>query len=139
MNMKIVSACLAGVHCNWQGEAKPCPKVVDLVAAGKAIPICPEQLGGMSTPRDPAEQNGNKVITVNGEDVTAQFKCGAEEGLKIAKLVNCKEAILKARSPSCGAGKIYDGTFTKNLIPGNGVFAKMLKEHGINVTSEETF
>ncbi|EKE01816.1 MAG: hypothetical protein ACD_21C00047G0001 [uncultured bacterium] len=135
--MKIVSACLAGVRCNWQGEAKPCAKVIELVAAGKAIPICPEQLGGMPTPRDPAERSGNRVISISGEDVTDKFKHGTEEGLKIAKLINCKEAILKARSPSCGVGKIYDGTFTKNLTPGDGVFAKMLKEHRIRVQSEE--
>jgi Uncharacterized conserved protein len=106
--MKIVSACLVGVRCNWRGEAKPCAKVIDLVRAGKAIPVCPEQLGGMSTPRDPVEQKDDKVITIKGKNVTAEYEHGAREGLKLAKLVGCKEAILKARSPSCGVGKIYD-------------------------------
>jgi uncharacterized protein YbbK (DUF523 family) len=137
--MKIVSACLAGVQCNWQGEAAPCSKVISLVVAGKAMPVCPEQLGGMLIPREPAEQRGDKVITVSGKDVTEKFKHGAEVGLKIAALINCKGAILKARSPSCGVGKIYDGTFTKKLILGDGIFAKMLKRSGINVMSEEEF
>ena len=135
--MKIVSACLAGVNCKYNGKNNYCQKVVDLVKEGKAIPVCPEQLGGLTTPREPAEGGGNKIVNNKGEDVTKQFTRGAEEGLKIAKMVGCKEAVLKAKSPSCGCGKIYDGTFTDTLINGDGVFAKILKQHGIRVKTEE--
>ena len=122
--MKIVSACLAGIKCTWNDEARPCQKVIELIKQGKAIPVCPEQLGGLSTPRIPAEKKGNKVFRKDGKDITAEFEKGAKEALRIAKLINCKEAIIKAKSPSCGSGKIYDGTFSGKLIKGNGVFAK---------------
>ena len=135
--MKIVSACLAGIKCKWDGKAKPCQKVIQLVGQGKAIPVCPEQLGGLTTPRFPAEQRGNKVFTKGEKDVTIQFKRGAKEALKIAKLANCNEAILKSKSPSCGSGKIYDGTFSGKLIDGDGVFAKILKNNNIKVFTEE--
>lgn len=135
--MKIVSACLAGIQCNYKGEAKPCSKVIDLIRKGKAVPVCPEQLGGMSTPRESAEQRGDKIVTVDGQDVSDKFMFGAREGLKIARLFGCKKAILKARSPSCGVGKVYDGTFTKNLVVGDGVFVKLLKDNGIDVISED--
>lgn len=107
-----------------------------LASEEKAVPVCPEQLGGLPTPRAPAEQTGDKVFTKDGRDVTKEFVKGAEEGLKIAKLLNCKEAILKAKSPSCGCGKIYDGTFTGKLISGDGIFAKLLKQNGIKVVTE---
>ncbi len=135
--MKIVSACLAGIKCNWQGKAAPCKAVIDLVAAGAAVPVCPEQLGGLTTPREPAEQRNARVVTISGKDVADSFRRGAEEGLKVAQLLGCKEAILKARSPSCGVGKIYDGTFTKNIISGNGVFVQLLQQNGVKVISEE--
>lgn len=134
--MKIVSACLAGIKCRWNGEAKPCKKVMDLIKQGKAIPVCPEQLGGLTTPRTPAEQKGNKVFTKDGKDVTAQFEKGAEEALKIAKLANCNEAIMKSKSPSCGSGLVYDGSFTGRLIKGDGVFTKVLKKNNIKVITE---
>ncbi|MBT4824363.1 DUF523 domain-containing protein [Candidatus Woesearchaeota archaeon] len=134
--MKIVSACLAGIKCRYDGEAKPCQKVIELVKQGKAIPICPEQLGELTTPRTPAEQKENKVFTKTGENVTAQFEKGAEKALKIALLANCEKAILKAKSPSCGSGKVYDGTFSGKLIDGDGVFAKMLKKNNIKVFTE---
>jgi len=135
--MKIVSACLAGIKCRWDGEARPCQKVIELVKQGKAIPVCPEQLGGLTTPRTPAEQKEDKVFTKDGKDVTAQFERGAEEALKIAKLVNCDGAILKSKSPSCGSGKVYDGTFSGKLINGDGVFAKILKKNNIKVFTEK--
>jgi uncharacterized protein YbbK (DUF523 family) len=135
--MKIVSACLCGINCNYKGQSKPNQAVINMVKAGKAIPICPEILGGLSTPRTAAEQRGDKVFTKNGVDVTAEFERGSEEGLKIAKLCNCKEGILKARSPSCGCGKIYDGNFSEKLIDGDGVFTKLLKKNGIKVITEE--
>ncbi len=135
--MKIVSACLAGIKCRWDGESKPCQKVIDLVKQGKAISVCPEQLGGLTTPRSPAEQKDNKVFTKDGKDVTSQFEKGAEEALKIAKLANCNEAIMKTKSPSCGSGKIYDGTFSGKLIDGDGVFAKILKKNNIKIFTED--
>lgn len=134
--MKIVSACLAGIKCRWDGEARPCQKVIELIKQGKAIPVCPEQLGGLTTPRFPAEQKGDRVFTKSKEDVTAQFKKGAKEALKVALLANCDEAIIKSKSPSCGSGKVYDGTFSGKLIDGDGVFAKILKKNNIKVFSE---
>ena len=127
--MKIVSACLAGIKCNYKHEARSCQKVIELVKQGKAIPVCPEQLGGLTTPRTPAEQKDDKVFTKTGEDVTSQFERGAEEALKIALLADCDEAIIKSKSPSCGFGKVYDGTFSGKLIDGDGVFAKILKKN----------
>ena len=135
--MKIVSACLAGINCNYKGEARPCQKVIELVKQGKAILVCSEQLGGLTTPRIPAEQRDNKIFTKDGKDVTTQFEKGAEEALEIAKLANCDEAILKAKSPSCGSGKVYDGTFSGKLINGDGVFAKILKKNNIKVFTED--
>lgn len=135
--MKIVSACLAGVRCAYDGKARPCKEVISLLKKGEAIPIYPEQLGGFSTPRIPAEQKGKKVFTNNGKEVTRQFMRGAKEALKIAKKVNCEEAILKARSPSCGSGEVYDGTFSHTLVKGDGVFAGLLKKNGIKVKTDE--
>lgn len=135
--MKIVSACLAGIKSRYDGQANPCQKVIDLVEQGKAVPVCPEQLGGLPTPREPAEQRKGKIVTEKGQEVTKEFKRGAAEGLKIAELVNCQEAILASRSPSCGSGKIYDGTFSRKLIKGDGVFASLLKKKGIKVLTEE--
>ncbi len=130
-------ACLAGIKCRWDGEARPCKKVIDLVKQGKAIPVCPEQLGGLTTPRPPAEQKGKKVITKAGKDVSREFERGAREVLKIAKLAGCREAILKSKSPSCGSGKVYDGTFSGRLIDGHGVLTALLKKNRISVKSEE--
>ena len=135
--MKIVSACLAGIKCRYNGTAKPCEKVIVLVKEGKAISVCPEQLAGLPTPRASCEIKGEKIISKTGEDLTEKFQKGAEEALKIAKLNNCKEAILKSHSPSCGSRKIYDGSFTGNLIDGDGIFTKLLKENNIKVISEE--
>jgi len=133
----IVSACLADVNCRWDRESRPCEKVIDLVRKGKALPICPEQLGGLPTPRPPAEQRGKKVVIKDGKDITKEFERGAQEVLKIAKLVGCQEAILKSKSPSCGVGKVYDGTFSGTLIDGDGVLSKLLKKNGIIVKSEK--
>jgi uncharacterized protein YbbK (DUF523 family) len=135
--MIIVSACLAGIKCNYNNDSKPCQEVVDLVKAGKAIPLCPEQLGGLPTPRPAAELSEEKVITNTEEDVTKEFLKGAEEVLKIAQMVGAKEAILKSKSPSCGCGKVYDGTFSKTLIDDDGVTVKLLKKNGIKVRNEK--
>jgi uncharacterized protein YbbK (DUF523 family) len=135
--MIIVSACLANIRCRYDGAGKPCEAVIRLVAEGKAIPVCPEQLGGLPTPRSPAEIIRNKVIRKDGVEVTDAFNRGAREALQLARLVGAKTAILKARSPSCGSGKTYDGSFTGKLIDGNGVFAELCKKDGIDVKTDE--
>ena len=134
----IVSACLAGLVTNYLGEAWPNPKVIDLVKQGKAIPVCPEQLGGLSTPRAPAECKGVRVITKDGIDVTPQFRRGAELVSKIAALTGAKKAILKANSPSCGVGRTYDGSFSDRLVDGDGVTAERLREMGLVLSTEES-
>ena len=135
--MKIVSACLAGINCKFDGKNNYNESIVKLVSKGKAIPVCPEQLGGLPTPRTHAEWKGTNIFTKDGRNVTKEFVRGAEEGLKIAKLCDCKEAVLKARSPSCGCGKIYDGTFSGRLIDGDGIFTRLLKQNGIRVKTED--
>ena len=135
--MIIVSACLAGFNCRYDGVSKPCDKVVQMVAQGRAIPVCPEQMGGLPTPRISAERRGERVVRMDGVDVTAEFIHGAEECLKLAKLVGVRKAILKAKSPSCGCGYIYDGTFSHTLIPGDGVMAAIFKANGIEVETDE--
>ncbi|MEK2643799.1 DUF523 domain-containing protein [Bdellovibrio sp. BCCA] len=132
--MKIVSACLSGVHCRYDCKAQARSSIEEMVRNGEAIPVCPEQMGGLSTPRPPAERIGDKVLTKSGEDVTAQYHQGALEALQIAKLCGAMEALLKSKSPMCGHGKIYDGTFSGNLTEGDGVFAELLKKHGIKIT-----
>jgi len=145
--MKIVSACLAGMCTRYNGKSKPNAKVMVMLAAGEAIAVCPEQLGGLPVPRPPSEIKGGdgakvldrkaKVLDCNGENVTKQFIRGANETLKIAKECGAKEAILAARSPSCGCGKIYDGKFHGNLKDGDGVTTALLKRNGIKVMTEE--
>ncbi len=135
--MILVSACLVGINCKYDGKNNFNEKIAKLVESGKAIPVCPEQLGGLSTPRIPAEIIGNKIFSKNGDDVSRQFQKGAEETLKIAKLVKCKKAILKENSPSCGVSKIYDGTFSGSLKSGSGIATKLLRENGILVLNEK--
>ena len=132
--MIIVSACLAGVNCNYKGENSEDASIVNLVAEGRAIMVCPEQLGGLTTPRTPAELRNGRVFTKEGADVTEAFLRGANEVLKICKKYNCQKAILKSNSPSCGCGKIYDGNFNGAMVDGDGVTAALLKEHGIEVS-----
>ena len=135
--MKLCSACLLGVNCRYNGETKPNQKVIDLANKETLIPVCPEQLGGLPTPRPAAEGKDGQVVTNESIDVTREFIKGAEETLKIAKLYNIKEAVLKQRSPSCGCGQIYDGNFSGIVIKGDGITSKLLKENGINVITEE--
>jgi len=131
--MIIVSACLAGVNCNYKGSNNEDASVAELVKEGRAIMVCPEQLGGLKTPRAPSELKNGRVFTKDGEDVTEAFLRGANEILGICKKYNCKKAILKSYSPSCGCGKIYDGNFNGTLIDGDGVCTALLKEHRIEV------
>ena len=135
--MKIVSACLAGINCKYDGKNNVNETVLRLVKEGKAIPVCPEQLGGLSTPREKSEIRNGRVFTASGKDETGAMLKGAEETFRIARLVGAKEAILKSRSPSCGKGQIYDGSFSKKLVEGNGVTAELLLRNGIKVVSEK--
>jgi len=135
--MVLVSACLAGVNCRYNGGNHEDVRIVQLVKEGKALPVCPEQLGGLTTPRNPAEiTRDGRVLTEKGEDVTKQFVLGAEETLRLCRLYGCKVAILKSLSPSCGSGHIYDGTFKKVITEDDGLTAKLLKENGIQVLTE---
>lgn len=135
--MIFVSGCLVGINCKYDGGNNYDERIFNLVKEGKAIPICPEQLGGLKTPRNPAEiqeKDGlRKVVTCEDEDVTNEYRRGAEEVLKLAKELDIKEAILQPRSPSCGKGLIYDGTFSKKKIEGNGITADLLIKNGIDV------
>lgn len=139
--MILVSACLAGINCKYNGGNNYNEKVFNLVKEGKAIPVCAEQLGGLTTPRVAAEicyiDGKRHVLTKTGEDVTEQFEKGAQEILELVKKLNITKAILKSRSPSCGKGKVYDGTFSGKLIDGNGILAELLIENGIEVITED--
>ena len=132
----LISGCLLGLKCRYDAKEKKLPEIEKLIESYNLIPVCPEQLGGLPTPRIPAERVKDRIITQVGVDVTKEYQIGAEEALKIAKLYNCKKAILKEKSPSCGCGKIYDGTFSKNLIVGNGVTADLLLKNGIEIFGE---
>ena len=136
--MKIlISACLLGLPCRYDGASKPQLWVKELARRHELIPMCPEQMGGLPTPRDPAERQGDKVISCAGKDVTKEYTKGAETALYFAKLNHVDFAVMKAKSPSCGKGLIYDGTFTGNKIPGNGVTVELLNANGIPVFTED--
>lgn len=133
----LVSACLLGLDCKYSGGNNYSPKVVKLMEKYTLIPVCPEQLGGLNTPRIPAERSGKLVYDKNGIDLTDNFYKGAEETLKISKMYNCSLAILKSKSPSCGFGLIYDGSFSNTLIKGNGITSEILQKAGITVICDE--
>lgn len=139
--MILVSACLAGINCKYNGKNNYNEKIFNMVKEGRAIPVCAEQMGGLTTPRLPSEIkyiNGKRyVINSNNIDVTQEFEKGADEILKLAKSMNIKKAILKARSPSCGIGKIYSGNFDRTLVDGNGVLADLLLNNDIEVITED--
>ena len=132
----LVSACLLGLRCRYDGKSKPNEAVLKLREGHTLIPVCPEQLGGLPTPRAPSEWQGAVIHNSEGEDVTAQYRRGAEEAVKLARLFDCRVAILKERSPACGDGEIYDGTFTNTLRPGSGAAAKALRDAGVSVYGE---
>lgn len=132
----LVSACLLGVRCRYDGTGKPVPDMDRLMAKYTCIPACPEQLGGLPTPREPSERRGDGVYARSGQDVTARFRLGAEETLRLCRLYHCRTAVLKERSPSCGHDEIYDGTFGKALAAGDGVAAELLRANGIRVLGE---
>ncbi|MCF7918959.1 MAG: DUF523 domain-containing protein [Candidatus Cloacimonetes bacterium] len=133
----LISACLAGLNCKYDGGNNLHLKIMKLVNSGEAILICPEQLGGLPTPRPPAEIIENKVININGEDVTVQFQKGAQEALLAAQNLGITYAILKERSPSCGVHYIYDGTHSGKIIPGQGITTSLLQKHNIKILSEK--
>lgn len=132
----IVSACLFGCDCRYKGDNCKNEELFALSKRHALVPVCPEQLGGLPTPRNPAEICGDKVISNVGKDVTGEYQKGAETALYIAKAVGADAAVLKANSPSCGKGSIYDGTFTGNKTAGNGVTAKAFFEAGIPIFTE---
>lgn len=134
----LVSACLIGAECKYSGGSNLLPeeKLNKLMDEYELIPVCPEVYGGLTTPRDPSERQGEKVVSCKGADVTAQFEKGAQTALGMAKLFGAEIAILKENSPSCGSGTIYDGTFSLTLTEGDGVTAQLLKENGITVIGE---
>ena len=133
----LVSACLLGVCCRYDGESKPNADVIALRDRFVLLPICPEEDGGLPTPRTPSERVGDKVLMRDGRDVTKNYMKGAELALERARTFGCTAAILKARSPSCGKGKIYDGSFSGALTDRDGVTAELLASHGIKVYTEE--
>jgi uncharacterized protein YbbK (DUF523 family) len=133
----LVSACLLGRACRYDGRAKPNAAVQSLTEQYEVIPVCPESFGGLTIPRPPSEQRDGGVYSQSGEDVTAAFVRGADMTLRIAREQGATFAVLKARSPSCGKDFIYDGTFSGTLIPGQGIAAARLMENGIAVYTEE--
>ncbi len=145
--MLLISACLAGIHCKYNHDNNYNNKIIQVIKEKPSIILCPEQLGGMSTPRPPAEIVGGdgkdvlrgkaKVINVEGEDVTNFFILGAKEVLEIVRLYGIKKAILKSGSPSCGCGEIYDGSFSGKKVIGDGVTTALLKRNGIEVVTEK--
>ena len=133
----LISACLLGVCCRYDGRAKTCPAALALAENHVLVPVCPEQLGGLTTPRTPSERQGDRVVSRDGLDRTAEYTLGARQAEMLYDLLQCDCAVLKARSPMCGHDEIYDGTFSKRLVPGDGVLTQMLRERGIAVYAED--
>ena len=129
----LVSACLLGVCCRYDQKSAPDPAILALAQKHQLVPVCPEQLGGLPTPRPPAEIREGRVLTRDGCDVTENYELGARMALKIARDLGCRAAILKERSPSCGCGEIYDGSFSGHKVIGNGLTARLLIQNGIGV------
>lgn len=133
----IVSACLQGVACRYDGGSKPNSAVQELCRKVEVVPVCPETASGLPVPRPPAEQRGGRVVLRGGTDVTEEFRLGARRSLERVHARPAPLAVLKAKSPSCGSGLVYDGTYSGNLIEGDGVFARLLKEEGVCVVTED--
>ena len=132
----LVSACLLGIGCRYDGKHKAHPEVIRLAEKYNLIPICPEIYGGLPTPRIPSERVGDRVVMKDGRDVTDNYQKGARETLELCRILDAKIAVLKERSPSCGKGKIYDGSFTGALTERDGVCAELLISEGIRVLGE---
>lgn len=133
----LVSACLLGVQCNHEGGHSRRSAVEALSETYRLVPVCPEVCGGLSTPRPAAERCAAHVVNVDGDDVTAAYERGAAVAVQLAQATGATRAVLKARSPSCGSSRIYDGTFSRTLRDGEGVTAAALRAAGIDVVSEE--
>ena len=133
----LISACLLGVGCRYDGRRVKKIPVSLLAERYELIPFCPEIYGGLTTPRTPSERVGDRVLMADGRDVTAEYQRGAEEALDLCRELGIRRALLKARSPSCGKGRIYDGSFSSVLTDGDGVAAELLIRSGIEVYSEE--
>lgn len=133
----LVSACLVGKNCKYNGKNNYNENIVEFLKDYEPIYVCPEQLGGLSTPRSPAEIIGKKVINKDQVDITKEYEKGAQLTLMLAKKYKIKKAILKTKSPSCGKGKIYDGSFSNKLIIGNGITTELLIKNNIQVISSE--
>ena len=133
----LVSACLLGHTCRYDGQSKPHAGVAELLKKHTLVPICPEVQGGLPTPRPPAEIQGDRVVNSEGCDVTDCYQRGAQAALELAKILGADTAILKQRSPSCGSGQIHNGKFDGGLIDGWGVAAQLLRDNGITVYSED--
>lgn len=137
MEKLLISACILGTNCKYNGKNNYNPLVEKLKERYILIPICPEEMGGLSTPRNPSEILNDKVISSKGDDVTNNFFDGANKALDIAKKENISKALLKEGSPSCGSNYIYDGTFTKTKINGMGITARLLKNNNIKIYTED--
>ena len=136
----LVSACLLGEPCRYDGKSMPCAVLLEMAETHEFIPVCPEQIGGLPTPRTPSEiQPNGRVVDAAGIDRTDEFEAGARETLRIAQEHGCTRAILKENSPSCGSNRIYDGTFSGTLVSGKGKTAALLAKHGIETLSENDF
>lgn len=141
--MILVSACLAGLCCRYDGRDNGVEWVRDLVTKGQALPFCPEQMGGLATPREPSEicrklfGDERRVVSRNGQDLTEAFLRGAREGMKLVEQAGVSCAVLKERSPSCGVRKVYNGSFNGVLVPGEGITAELFRWAGLAVFSEE--
>ena len=136
MKNVLISACLYGEKCRYDGGDNLISRLDEIKKYCNLIPVCPEVLGGLETPRNPSEIVGEKVVSNIGKDVTNEYKKGAEIALETALENDCKIALMKAKSPSCGVGKIYDGTFSRKLTDGDGITVRLLKENGIKVFDE---
>ena len=132
-----VSACLCGFPCRYDGKSKPDEKIKALYEEGRALPVCPEKLGGLKTPRTPCEIINGRVISSDGEDRTNEYLLGSQRVLELCKKHGIKKAVLKQNSPSCGSSHIYDGTFSGTLIEGEGCLTALLRKNGIEVTGEK--
>ncbi len=136
MEKILVSACLLGIPCRYDGRSVPSEEVIALGEKYCLVPICPEIYGGLETPRTPSERIGDRVMMRDGKDVTENYMRGARAALELCRLMNIKTAVLKAKSPSCGKGAIYDGSFSGTLTDRDGVTAEYLTRHGIKVLTE---